>query len=231
MNHSLQSKLLELSQRYDLSQMGLREIGRLVGEEHPQKIKFHLRKIGLLGTGKRPRPKKNNRVTIPLSQNKKIISIPILGAANCGEATTIAEARLDGILPVSRKLIPAPYRDRELFAVKASGKSMNRANLDGKNIEDGDFVIVDREEIDVKNGDYILSIIGGLANIKKYFEDKEHDQIVLESESTSFFPPIHIHREDIDNYFLNGKVVSVIKARKKVEEEYSVEPIPSWDNY
>ncbi len=216
---------MELSQRYDLSQMSLREIGRLIGEEHPQKVKFHLKKIGLTETKK----KKDSKINISLAESKRILSIPILGLANCGTATALAESRLEGILPISRKLIPLGHRDRELFAVKAVGTSMNKADLNGKNIEEGDFVIVDSEDKNVKNGEYVLSVIGGFANIKRFVEDRENNQIVLESESTNFFPPIHIHKDDMDEYFLNGKAIDVIKAPKKSSEEYHFEPIPNWE--
>lgn len=40
--HPIQKKLMELNQKYDLSSLGLREIGRMIGEEHPQKVKHHM---------------------------------------------------------------------------------------------------------------------------------------------------------------------------------------------
>ncbi len=64
----------------------------------------------------------------------------------------------------------------------------------------------------VKNGDIVLSIIDGMANIKKFFLDKEHGQAILMSESTKEFPPIYIHEDD--DFMINGKVVQVIKTPK-----------------
>lgn len=218
--HQIQQQLLELSQKYDLKKMGLRQIGRLIGVDHPQKIKFHMQKLGLLDDGKKKRANKIKSPLVPKA--KSLISIPILGLANCGDATMLAEARIEGTLPISRKLLPTNNVDN-LFAVKAVGLSMNKANVNGKSINDGDYVIVDGEDKNVKTGDYVLSVISGLANIKRFSEDKAHKQIVLQSESNQFFPPIHIHEDDLDEYLVNGKVIEVIKEPK--EDSYRYEPI------
>lgn len=135
----------------------------------------------------------------------------------------VAESHIEGMLAVSRKLLPKKNLSENLFAIKAVGSSMNRANINGKSINDGDYVIVSRDDMEIKNGDYVLSVISGLANIKRYVEDGKHEQIVLQSESDKFFPPIHIHKEDLDEYFLNGKVIEVIKEPR--EDKYSYEPI------
>ena len=218
--HPIQQQLLELSQRYDLKKMGLRQIGRLIGVEHPQKIKFHMQKIGLLEDGKK---KRALSIKSPLlGKEKKLLSIPIFGLANCGDATMLAEAKIEGMLPVSSKLIQSNHLDN-LFAVKAVGLSMNRSDINGKSINDGDYVIVDSEDKNAKSGDYVLSVINGMANIKRFIEDKENNQIVLQSESDKFFPPIHIHEDELDEYFVNGKVIEVIKQPQ--ENNYHYEPI------
>lgn len=214
--HPTQQKLLELSQQYDLTSMGLRQIGKMIGVEHPQKVKFHLQKIGILDGGtKKPI---NTARKMPLQPSTSMISIPILGLANCGDAIMIAENRIQGMLPISKRLLPSKRSLDNLFAVKAVGASMNQADVNGKCVQDGDYVIVDSNDRDAKDGDYVLSIIDGLANIKKFVVDMINEQIVLQSESTGYFPPIHIHREDIDNYLINGKVIAVIKSPKNVSE-------------
>ena len=218
--HPIQQRLLELSQKYDLRKMGLRQIGRLIDVEHPQKIKFHMQKMGLLEDGRKKRPivKKSPL----LGKAKSLLSIPILGLANCGDATMLAEARVEGVLPISKKLLPVAHTDN-LFAVRAVGLSMNRASVNGKSINDGDYVIVNGDDKNVKTGDYVLSVISGLANIKRFTQDRTNRQIVLQSESSQFFPPIHIHEDDMDEYLVNGKVIEVIKQPK--ENEYRYEPV------
>ena len=94
-----------------------------------------------------------------------------------------------------------------IFALRAVGKSMNRANIKGKNIEEGDIVIIDSEDRTAKDGDYVLSIIDGAANLKKYKTEKK--QIMLVSESTESFKPIYVMEGD--NWVVNGKIIAVVK--------------------
>lgn len=216
MIHPIQKQLLELSQKYDLNEMGLRQIGRLIKVDHPQKVKFHLEKLGLLENGKKKRS--NHKKKPNMLSNDKIASIPILGLANCGEATMIAENRVEGILPISKKFLGNRNDLSDIFAVKAVGSSMDKADVDGETINDGDYVIIDSGDKNIVSGDYVLSIIKGLANIKRFTEDQEHNQIVLESESSKFFPPIHIHSDDLDDYIVNGKVIKVIKQPRINDE-------------
>mgnify|MGYP001615933644 FL=1 len=143
--------------------------------------------------------------------NSKLISVPILGSANCGPATIYAEQNIEGYLKISGKLLS---RKKNIFAIKASGYSMNKANINGERIEDGDYVIVDPKYQNFKNGDYVLSAIDGVANIKRYFNDKENKRIILLSESSASFSPIFIHYDDLDGYLINGKVIQVIKKPK-----------------
>ena len=87
---------------------------------------------------------------------------------------------------------------------------MNRANIQGQSIEDGDNVIVNGEDKSPKNKDYVVSIIDNTANIKRIFVDEKNRRIVLFSESSQDFPPIYIHPHEV-SYFISGKVVDVIK--------------------
>lgn len=206
--HKTQKAILDFATKKDLGRMTLREIGEHIGEKHPQKVKHHLGQLklkGFLSTESQP--------TTPSARGLKVnklelLSIPILGAANCGEAQLYADESFEGFLQVSPSMVP---KKKGLFAIKAAGTSMNRANVDGKTIDEGDFVIVERLNQKPRNGDYVLSIIGGQANIKKFIRDSENNQIVLLSESSQELPPIYIHPEDLSDYTINGKVVEVIK--------------------
>jgi len=216
--HKIQQAILNLAAKKDLGRMTLREIGEHIGEEHPQKVKHHLGQLklkGFLSTEGQP--------VTPSARGLKVnklglLSIPILGAANCGDAQLYADESFEGFLQVSPSMVP---RQKGLFAIKAVGTSMNRANVGGKTIDEGDFVIVDWTNLKPRNGDYVLSIIGGQANIKKFVRDRENDQIVLLSESSQELPPIYIHPEDISDYTINGKVVEVIK-KPSVEKNANI---------
>ena len=67
-----------------------------------------------------------------------------------------------------------------------------------------------------------MSVINGLANIKKYIADTERRRITLISESKSFFPPIYLHEDDLSDYLVNGKVVTVIKSTEEKEPYYEM---------
>ena len=193
--------------------MSLRQIGKLIGKENsPQKVKHHLLQLEKNGLIKINRLEKEIARTKPGSiANSKLISIPILGSANCGPATIYAEQNIEGYLTISGKLLS---KKKDVFAIKASGYSMNKANINGECIEDGDYVVVDPQYRSVKNGDYVLSIIDAVANIKRYFKDKDNRRIILLSESSASFSPIFIHYDDIDSYLINGKIIQVIKKPK-----------------
>lgn len=210
--HIIQKKLIKLAQTRNLNQMKLRQIGRLIGEDHPQKVKHHLNQLEKKGFIKFDK----NRGLIESIQQGAIkktgfFAVPILGSANCGEARIFADENFEGYLKVSSHLLK---KKAGIFAIKAEGTSMNRANIRGNSIEDGDYVIVDSKDKTPVNGDYVVSIIDDVANIKKFIFDKKNKQIVLLSESNVDFLPIYIHPEDFSKYMIGGKVIQVIKKPK-----------------
>lgn len=210
--HIIQQKLLKLSGRHNLGEMKLRQIARLIGENHPQKIKHHLNQLEKGGFIKFDKRKKIiERIRLGAIKKTNFFAIPILGSANCGKATIFADENLEGYLKVSGKLLK---KKEGVFAIKAEGHSMNRANINGQFIDDGDYVIIDNKNRVPNNGDYVLSVIDDVANIKKFIFDKENNQIVLLSESTEKLPPIYIHPKDFSRYIVNGKVIQVIKKPK-----------------
>lgn len=210
--HILQEKLLKLSESKYLGKMSLRQIGKLVGEDSAQKIKHHLvqlEKKGFISMDKEKGFLK--RINSGSLNNSSLVALPILGCADCGEATQFAEERVRGFLKISKKLLP---KGKNLFVIEAVGHSMNKANINGKTLEDGDYAIVDSNCKAPESGSYVLSVIDGVANIKKYIEDKKNNQIVLVSESTKNYPNIFIHPDEATNYLVNGKIIGVIKNQK-----------------
>lgn len=209
--HPIQNSVLQILENKGFLPLQLREIARLVGEEHPQKIKHHLQQLEKRGLIKIDLKKmiisKKERKAVGEGQ---FISLPILGFANCGEATFFARDNIEGILKVSKNLLWKIKED--LFVLKASGDSMNKAAIHGKHIENGDYVVVDGSNKEPQNKEYIVSLINGCANIKKFIRDTENNQIVLISDSTQDYPPIFIHADD--DYAVAGKVIQVIKQPK-----------------
>jgi len=219
--HTIQQKLLALAEKKNLGNFTLREIGGFVGETSPQKIKHHLQQLekhGFIHINKMEHTitttKQQEKSTVKgILKNAKLLSIPILGAANAGPATIFANTNIEGYLRISSTLLDRPRLAHRLFALKVDGPSMNMAYVGGKKIENGDYVIIDSEDREAANDDIVLSVIEGMANIKKYYVDKENNQILLMSESTHDFPAIHIHESD--DFSINGKVIGVIKTPKR----------------
>jgi len=192
--------------------MSFREIGKLINESSAQKVKHHLLQLEKKGLIQMDRLSRVMIRTEPGSLYRSpLVALPILGTANCGPATIYAENNVEGYLRVSGRLLS---KKKDIFAIKASGYSMNRANINGECIEDGDYVVVDPTYTNFRNGDYVLSIIDGMANIKRFFKDNENKRIILLSESSASYSPIFIHFDDMDRYLANGKVIQVIKKPK-----------------
>lgn len=189
--------------------MSLRDVASLVDESHPQKIDHHLKQ--LVKKGYIEINERTGVVKMVNSENQNttsdIVAVPIYGSANCGEANIVAEENLEGYVRVSRRFLAGV---KNIFAVRAQGPSMNRAKINKQyTIEEGDYVLIDPNNKNPDNGDYVLSIINGCANIKKFLWDKKEKQIALISESSENIAPIFIHADD--NYMLNGVVKNVIK--------------------
>ncbi len=212
--HPIQEKLLRLAKNRNISNLSLREIGELVGDRSAQKIKHHLQQLekkGLLridrvrGTIEKP---KDGWIDGFLEHGKRLLQIPIVGVANCGPAEVLAEENVAGYLRVSNSLVHRAS-NKGLFAVRADGFSMNQAKVHGETIDNGDYLIVDGGDCVPAEGDVILSVIDGAANVKRFHKDAAHNQVVLTSDSTEDFAPIYVGADD--DFFVNGKVIEVIK--------------------
>lgn len=217
--HYIQEKLLTLIEKKNLKGMSLRKIGDLIGiHDVPMSIKHHLTQLDKFGLVKIDWETKSydlvKRGTEDVKSN--FVNVPILGAADCGPARQIAEARPQGYLKMSKKILK---NGKGVFALRAHGKSMNKAKIRGlnnqeKNIEDGDYVLIDSKYVQPKNGDYVLSVVDGAANIKKFFADRENEQVILMSESSHNYPPIFIHWNETGDCVVGGRVIEVIKKPK-----------------
>ena len=136
------------------------------------------------------------------------MNVPVFGMANAGAATMFADQYVEGYLRVSKRLV----KDRNVFAVQVSGTSMNRAKVNGKFIQNGDFILVDAETKEYRNGDRVLVVIDGLATVKTY-RTVDGKTIALIPESTDkIHKPIFLTPED--NFVVNGVVIDVLKMPK-----------------
>lgn len=209
--NKIQEKLLKVIDEKNVGGLSLRQIGDLIDENLPQKIKHHLSQLERKGFILIDRKnKKIVRISNKVRAGDIFVSIPIVGAANCGPAAIYADQNIEGYLKISKRLVT---NKKNVFAIRAEGNSLNKADIGGKNIESGDFVIVDSQNVSPLDGDYVVSVIDGMANIKKYRLDKENSRIALLSESSQSYSPIFIHEND--DFRISGKVVEVVKNIKQ----------------
>ena len=218
MMHLIQEELLKLSKKENLAELSLREMAKRIGRpgESPQKIKHHLLQLQKKGflTISRVKGMMVKTSSVPgwakglLDSASRLFSIPIIGTANCGPANIFAETNFQGFLRISNKLL-GKSRPTGLYAIKADGSSMNRAEINGKKIEDGDYVIVNSEDKEPDNNDVVVAIGDNKATIKRFIDDRRNGQIVLKADSSFDYGPIYLHPDD--ELIISGKVISVIK--------------------
>lgn len=140
--------------------------------------------------------------------SENFVQIPVFGAASAGAAAMFADQYVEGYLRVSRRLV----KDRNIFAVQVNGTSMNRAKVAGKTIENGDFVLVNADVKEFKNGDKVLVVIDGLATVKTYRSVNGQTIALLPESSDKKHQPIFLTPED--HFVINGLVVNVLKMPK-----------------
>ena len=210
--NDIQVKVLEIAETKDLGTITYYRLSKMLGVDHPYRVKYAIDKLiekGLLTA------KPDGSITKVISSGLKgLIKIPYYGEVNCGDATALAEDRIQSYLEVSSSVVGTADISN-LFALKASGNSMNKADIGGRSVDDGDYVIAQKKDnYYPNNGDYVISIIGGATNLKKFRKDTKNRQIVLESESTEDLPPIVISEQDVNNlsaYSIAAKAAAVVK--------------------
>jgi repressor LexA len=207
-----QQKILDFITKNDTSKLSYREIAKRLKLSSPQIVIHHLnqlKKKGLIYVDESKNLKITNFKSSPVDN---FLRIPIVGAANCGPATEIAQENITGFLRISKTILNRTNGEG-LIAVRAIGNSLNKANIFSSKVEEGYYLIVDCNNKDPKDGDYVLSVMDGVANFKKFFKDDVSKEIRLVSESTSEIPPTVLHEDDLETsgYLVNGVVIRVVK--------------------
>ena len=206
--HQIQERLLALADTEDLGSSSYYGLAKRLDVANHGSIKFHIDQ--LLDKGLLFRNPKTGKITKVTTGEKfsGLLSIPIMGEANCGAATSIADDRVKEFLRLSPSLLPNTKLDK-LYALKAVGNSMNAAQISGKHINDGDYVLVEKTD-EANNGDYVVSIFDEVANIKRLVFDPLNSRILLLSESNEPMPPIVVSEKDGASYSIAGRVVDVV---------------------
>ena len=133
-----------------------------------------------------------------------LIGVPILGYANAGTPLVSAEEENLGNIKVDPKLV---NKKEDLFALIVKGDSMDLAEIEGKNIEEGSYLIV-QKDAEIQDGDVVVAIIDNSATVKRF--KRGDGMITLYPESTNpLNQPIFLDK-DTDVMF-NGKVIKVLE--------------------
>lgn len=156
------------------------------------------------------RRNKNTKKLEILDNFKKVfVDVPIYGGASCGVASVFADEYLQGTLKVAKSILKNKVKD--IFAVQVSGDSMNRYELNGKNIEENDYVLVDAS-YEPTEGDKnipVLAVIDGLATVKALWHLGDKIGLFPKSSRKEFLP---IYLTADDEFIINGRVVEILKS-------------------
>jgi len=205
----IQQKLLDIAGLRNIEDVRRIDLVAMVGCEYPSQITHHLKQLVKHGDLVRV----DNRLMPAMKTSAGLVRIPVMGEADCGEATKFADGRIVDNLAVSPSILNPKNIGKKLYALIARGDSMNIAKVNDREICDGDYIIIERRDNYVPaDNEIVVSIIGGLANIKRLRRDNKNKRILLLSESyrQDDFAPIIISEND--DFQVDGKVVDVIKG-------------------
>jgi len=133
-----------------------------------------------------------------------LIGVAILGYANAGTPLVNTEEENLGYIQIDPKLV---NKKDDLFALIVKGDSMDLAKIDGKNIEEGNYLIV-QKDAEIQSGDVVVAIIDNSATVKRF--KKGENMITLYPQSSNpLNQPIFLDK-DTDVIF-NGKVIKVLE--------------------
>lgn len=144
--------------------------------------------------------KKARGISLPDLRSK--IQIPLVGNVACG-TPLLATENIEAYVPYDASKISGSATD--YFFLRAVGDSMNNTNISGKTIDDGDYILVKKQQT-ADLGNRVVALIGNEATIKKFIPEDGH--VRLEPESTNLENKPFILFDDLS---IQGIVKDVIK--------------------
>ena len=141
--------------------------------------------------------------------SQTMINIPILGYANAWTPLVEAKESDYGVLPISKGLVTG--EPKNYFVLRVEGTSMNDCKINGKFIENGSYILVDKTWTTPNDKDTFLFIVNGAATIK--VKKVEWDNLYLLPKSKEdYHKPIVLSKND--DVMVNWKVVDVFNLGK-----------------
>lgn len=129
-------------------------------------------------------------------------AIPLVGDVPAGPAMT-AEENIEGWIRVP-KVLASPATDK-FFLLHVRGNSMDKADVRGDLIENGDLVLV-RQRPTVQSGEIVVALIDGEATVKRLVTAPGY--CVLKPQSSD---PVHKPIVVSDDFRVLGTVTRVLK--------------------
>ncbi len=133
-----------------------------------------------------------------------LVGIPILGYANAGTPLVLAQEENLGILQLDPNLVDS--REQNFFGLIVKGDSMNLREIQGKALEEGHYLVV-QKDAEYEDGDVVVAIVDGCATVKNI--KREKGLVILYPQSNN---PIHrpIYLDNKSDSLVNGRVVMVL---------------------
>ena len=138
---------------------------------------------------------------------QQMLSIPILGYANAGTPLVDAQENDLWVLPVSKNVVK--WDEKDYFILKVEGTSMNNFEVNGKLIDNGSYILVNKSETSPNmdnSKEAYLFIVDWAATIKTAKQEWENLYLLPKSKD-DYHKPIILSSSD--NVVVNGKVVDV----------------------
>lgn len=169
----------------------VREIGTHFDIKSPNGVMCHLKALEKKGFINRQGFSARAIQLVGVKPNA--VTLPMLGVVAAGNPTA-AEAQTEDLD------LKELFDGRDNFALKVKGESMIEDH-----IEDGDYVIIHRQE-NARNGERVVALIEGEATLKKFF--KERNRVRLEPANGSMKPILVEPSKDIR---ILGTLVGVLR--------------------
>ena len=141
-----------------------------------------------------------------------LVGIPIFGYANAGTPLVSAQEDSIGILKVDQSLI-ARKSSKNLFGLIVKGDSMNQREIDGIKIEEGKYLIVDKDA-NVEDGDVVVAVIDNSATVKNISLGNKDMVVLFPNSNNPKHQPIYLDAGS--DFLINGKVIKVLDNPMKV---------------
>ncbi len=170
----------------------LEEIATAFGYDSLTSVQRKVVSLEAKGFINRDKFQKRN-ISLIIESEHKTFPVPIVGIVACG-SPILALENVEGYLPTDLQFLSGNPKD--YFYLRASGDSMNNAN-----INDGDMVLI-RQQTVAKPKDRVVALIDDHATIKKFEPGDGYVALVPESSNPEHKPIVL--RED---FAIQGVVV------------------------